>query len=51
MALVCMVRERIAATPNHYFDISGGFGGSVVGGIENLNVLPHFKNGNIKEVE
>ena len=46
-----MVWERDEAAVNHHFDISRGFGGSVVGGIENLNVLPHFKNGNIKEVE
>jgi hypothetical protein len=31
MAVVGMVRERVEATPNHYFDISGGFGGSKVG--------------------
>jgi hypothetical protein len=51
MDLVSMVRERVAAAPNHHFDISGGFGGSKVGEIENLNVLPHSKNGNLKEVE
>jgi hypothetical protein len=33
MAVVIMVRERVAATPNHYFDIYGGFGGSAVGEI------------------
>jgi hypothetical protein len=31
MAVVGMVRESIAATPNHHFDISGGFDGSDVG--------------------
>ncbi|MFM2304207.1 MAG: hypothetical protein RLZZ135_1617 [Cyanobacteriota bacterium] len=33
MAVVGMVRERVEATPNHHFDISGGFGGSLIGGI------------------
>jgi hypothetical protein len=37
--------------PNHHFDISRVSGGSAVGGIEHLNVLPRFKNGNLKEVE
>lgn len=31
MAVVGMVRERVAATPNHHFDISRDFGGSLVG--------------------
>jgi hypothetical protein len=33
MAVVDMVRECIAATSNHHFDISWGFGGSLVGEI------------------
>jgi hypothetical protein len=35
MAVVGMVRERVAATSNHHFDISWGFGGSVFGEMEN----------------
>ncbi len=46
-----MMWGRDEAAVNHHFDISRESGGSVVGGIENLNVLHHFKNGNIKEVE
>jgi hypothetical protein len=33
MAVVGMVRECVAATTNHHFDISGRFGGSLVGEI------------------
>jgi hypothetical protein len=36
MAVIGMVRECVAATPNHHFDISGEFGGSEVGEMENL---------------
>jgi hypothetical protein len=36
MNLVGMVRECVEATPNHHFDISGGFVGSLVGEMGNL---------------
>jgi hypothetical protein len=36
MAIVGMVQECVAATPNHYFDISRGFGGSLVGEMGNV---------------
>jgi hypothetical protein len=33
MAVVGIVRECVAATSSHHFDISGGFSGSLVGEI------------------
>ena len=36
MAVVGIVREYIAATPDHHFDISGEFGGSLVGKVEKI---------------
>ena len=39
MAVVSMVWECVAATPNHHFDIFGGFGGSEVCEMDDLKNL------------
>ena len=42
MAFVGMVRELVEATPNYHFYISGGFIGSVVCEMGNLEIEHYF---------